>query len=312
MQFNRVLEIDKVEMATMNMDAAADNWYQSCMESIDALSWKEFEYAVTVRFSVQPHRNIEGEFGKLGQRGTVQEYQQQFEELMALMLRENPGLTERYYINHFICGLKPAIRDHISMLFAKSLTATISLAKMQENNLETQLQSLKTTQKAISYTTSVPKNNYSYKPYPYKPTRNTINSPTKTITPYTPTTKPYTNRTIPIKRLTQEEMKARRDKGLCYNCDEVFHMGHRCKSQQIFMIIGDVEEACEDAEIWHDSPDTIDESTDQRKGQEEVTITVHALAGAPSCSAIRLKGKVNGHAITILIDSGCTHNFVKL
>jgi hypothetical protein len=33
----------------------------------------------------------------------------------------------------------------------------------------------------------------------------------------------------PIKRLTPEELQARRDQGLCYNCDERFQRGHRCK-----------------------------------------------------------------------------------
>ncbi|KAH1038953.1 hypothetical protein J1N35_040696 [Gossypium stocksii] len=32
-----------------------------------------------------------------------------------------------------------------------------------------------------------------------------------------------------IKRLTQTEMAERRAKGLCYNCDESYSMGHKCK-----------------------------------------------------------------------------------
>ena len=38
------------------------------------------------------------------------------------------------------------------------------------------------------------------------------------------------------------EMLARREKGLCYNCDERFGPGHRCKKQQIF-ILETMEEA---------------------------------------------------------------------
>ena len=33
----------------------------------------------------------------------------------------------------------------------------------------------------------------------------------------------------PIKKLTSEEMQARRDKGLCYNCDEKYSRNHKCK-----------------------------------------------------------------------------------
>ncbi|CAL8163050.1 unnamed protein product [Prunus armeniaca] len=39
---------------------------------------------------------------------------------------------------------------------------------------------------------------------------------------------------IPIKRLFAVELKERKNKGLCYNCDEKFSLGHRCK--KLFLI----------------------------------------------------------------------------
>lgn len=35
------------------------------------------------------------------------------------------------------------------------------------------------------------------------------------------------------------KMRARREKGICCNCDEVFKPGHNCKSHQLFMLAGD-------------------------------------------------------------------------
>lgn len=32
-------------------------------------------------------------------------------------------------------------------------------------------------------------------------------------------------------------MQIRREKGLCYNCDEKFHVGHKCKAKQLLMIV---------------------------------------------------------------------------
>ncbi|KAK9161050.1 hypothetical protein Syun_007391 [Stephania yunnanensis] len=40
----------------------------------------------------------------------------------------------------------------------------------------------------------------------------------------------------PLKRLTQAEMAARREKGLCYNCDEKFIPDHKCKNKQLLCI----------------------------------------------------------------------------
>ena len=48
-----------------------------------------------------------------------------------------------------------------------------------------------------------------------------------------------------IKKLSRAEMVERRAKGLCYNCDEYYTAGHRCK--QIFCLM--VEDS--DEEIEH-------------------------------------------------------------
>lgn len=46
-----------------------------------------------------------------------------------------------------------------------------------------------------------------------------------------------TSSKIPFKPLTTEEMAARREKKLCYNCDEVYTPGHRCKQRVFYMIM---------------------------------------------------------------------------
>jgi hypothetical protein len=48
------------------------------------------------------------------------------------------------------------------------------------------------------------------------------------------------NRSLVIKKLSQAELKERRDKGLCFNCDDKFSPGHRCK--KLFLIEGIYEE----------------------------------------------------------------------
>ena len=44
--------------------------------------------------------------------------------------------------------------------------------------------------------------------------------------------------------------------------------------------------------------------------EEEVEITLSALIGAFTLGTIRVRGKVNGNGLVILIDTGSTHNFV--
>ena len=43
------------------------------------------------------------------------------------------------------------------------------------------------------------------------------------------------------KRLSEAEWKAKREKGLCFRCDEKYTVGHRCKNRelQVMMIYDD-------------------------------------------------------------------------
>lgn len=45
-----------------------------------------------------------------------------------------------------------------------------------------------------------------------------------------------------LRRLTAAEMAERREKGLCFNCDEKFSTGHRCQRLFYLEVIDDVEE----------------------------------------------------------------------
>lgn len=40
--------------------------------------------------------------------------------------------------------------------------------------------------------------------------------------------KPYFGR---VKRLTYNEIQARKDKGICFNCDETCKLGRKCKNK---------------------------------------------------------------------------------
>ncbi len=62
-------------------------------------------------------------------------------------------------------------------------------------------------------------------------------------------------------------MQARRDKGLCYNCDEKFAPRHRCKTQQVFLL----ETIVDDGALEHDEQD-------QEYLISQPEISLHALS----------------------------------
>lgn len=44
---------------------------------------------------------------------------------------------------------------------------------------------------------------------------------------------------MPIRCLSPTELQLRHSQGLCFNCDERFHIGHRCKSKQFLLLLSD-------------------------------------------------------------------------
>ena len=46
----------------------------------------------------------------------------------------------------------------------------------------------------------------------------------------------------PFKRMSDVEMHMRREKGLCYRCDEKYSIGHRCKLQELQVVVCREEE----------------------------------------------------------------------
>ncbi|KAJ0079625.1 hypothetical protein Patl1_22875 [Pistacia atlantica] len=139
------------------------------------------------------------------------------------------------------------------------------------------------------------------------------------IVRYIPTRPFLTNTTsdttalVPVQRLSPLQMKEQRAKGLCYNCDDKWGPGHKCKSARLFIM--------ECADSKEDEPQPVQqppflERVEVPSGGEEVDlnlapkISIHALAGSLSPKTIRILGHVNGCVVVILIDTGSTHNFM--
>ena len=101
-----------------------------------------------------------------------------------------------FMVSYFIGGLKEEIRLSVQMLRPCSLPDAIGLARMQEEKVNARRRAPR-----------------------FEPGKSGLN-PNPNISK---------NSTPIIKRLTPPEMEERRKKGLCYNCDEKFAPGHRCK-----------------------------------------------------------------------------------
>ncbi|XP_077232632.1 uncharacterized protein LOC143869985 [Tasmannia lanceolata] len=111
---------------------------------------------------------------------------------------------------------------------------------------------------------------------------------------------------LPVKRLTEEELKDRTSKGLCWHCDEKWHRGHRCRQKRLLMI-----EPVDDTDI-EDDGESDHEDADQEGNCDTVAISVDALAGYSTPQTMRVNGYIKRQSVMILIDSGSTNNFLDI
>ena len=157
------------------------------------------------------------------------------------------------------------------------------LARMHEDKVNDQSRSFK----PYSSSTSVSSNPLQFsKP----PLSTSLSTPTKTP--------------LPIKCLSPEEMQARRDKGLCFNCDEKFSKFHKCKAKFLILLSMDASEGQEELpgnEAELDPVGLLDTSC---------TISYHALNGEVVPKTLRFQGYVHNQNLSILVYSGSTHNFI--
>jgi hypothetical protein len=235
----------------------------------------------------------------------VNDYQKSFEALANRIT----GLPPQFYLSCFISRLKADIRREVLAFQPVSLTHAISLARLQEEKFNDRYPN-------PSYRRPEPTNTN-----PRPPPRPTITTapptpPTNTNAATNNTNNQNPPRQIRIRRLTPAELQSRRERGLCYNCDDRFQPGHRCR-RQFFIIIADPENLANQTKTLTNTllqlefdplppPDPNDPPI-----QPNPQISLHALLGHTIPQTLRLLGQIHKQNLNVLVDSGSTHNFIQ-
>ncbi|XP_075645875.1 uncharacterized protein LOC142617069 [Castanea sativa] len=126
---------------------------------------------------------------------------------------------------------------------------------------------------------------------------------------------------VPSQRLTNAQMEERRKKGLCYNCDEKWQMGHKCRGAKLFLlekISMEVEPRASSVQLVEISNEEVllePQGAFQRSGVGKdgfdlAKITLYALVGCSSSKTMRVRGRIKKQEVASIIDSGSTHNFL--
>jgi hypothetical protein len=212
-----------------------------------------------------------GRLTKLKQSGIVEDFITAFEHLAF----RTEGMTDAFFRECFISGLKEDIWAHVLMAQPSSWVEATKKGKEAQEVLSSQTR----------------KPSFIPHPKPINPT-----------TPYAP---------LKIQKLTRDEMVERQLKGLCYNCDDKYFPGHKCKEKNLFMAISeDISEEDVETPIVPKSPEITDITSPSDPPEVKPIISLNALTGFSAPQTLKLIGYIKHWKVVILVDSGSTHNFI--
>lgn len=112
--------------------------------------------------------------------------------------------------------------------------------------------------------------------------------------------------------MTAAELKIRRNKGLCYYCDEKYNPSHRCKTA-CFLLVGHekIEELLQDVDSVENGI-TTEEGNQLSNLETTPKISLNALVGQFYHSTLRVSGKCAGKEVKILVYNDSNNNFVNV
>jgi len=105
----RVPNEGRVQIVVMYIKGKAEFWWRGTGCTDAQLPWHQFCGMISERFNEISIYDAIGQFHNLKQQSSVKEYVEKFEELMGLVKRNNPSLTETYFVSSFTSGLKDYI-----------------------------------------------------------------------------------------------------------------------------------------------------------------------------------------------------------
>lgn len=225
---------DRLIIAAVHLDQEVIPWFQMMQRSNPFQSWQAFTRAIELDFGPSVFDCPRATLFKLMQTGSVCDYYREFTSLANRVY----GLSPEALLDCFISGLQDTIRRDVMVQSPITLLKAVALAKLFEEKYQ-----------------PLPKSPYSaitHKTTPTNSLHQTRFPGSKPSLPPllpTPNTKPFnpTHKSTNIKRITPAEIQVRKDKVLCYYCDEKFSFTHNCPNKHLLLLQVD--------EDTHDEPE---------------------------------------------------------
>ena len=263
---------ERLTIASFYIEGRALAWFQWMSSNGQLTSWSVFLQALQTYFAQSPYDDPTRALFKLTQKGYVAAYLSEFEELANRVI----SLPQPFLLSCFISGLSPDIHREMQAMQPLTLVRAAGLARFQVEKVLEHKHAFRTQALSTSAPVTIP-----------------LLSPP--VRPPPPT----------MKRLTLDKIASRRERGLCFICDEKYHRGHRCASR-VFLFVAEEE----------DPPPTIIADVDplpyplDAPDPNPAQISLNSLSGQVAPETLCFVDLVSNHHIVLLVDGSSTHYFI--
>ncbi|TYK03081.1 ty3-gypsy retrotransposon protein [Cucumis melo var. makuwa] len=303
-QMHLLSEREKLKIAVVSLEGRGLSWFRWAENRKRFRSWRELKERMYNRFRCRDFGTACARFLAIKQEGTVGEYLQKFEELSASL----PEMAEEVLEGTFTNGLDPRIRKEVFSMRVVGLEDLMEAAQLAEEKAEWS--------KGGPYPSPLSKEMMKTN---LGPSPKTNGSPTTKVVTLAEkvvnqTSNLNTSQFHPVgaggrlepsfRRWTDSELQERKEKGLCYRCDEPFSRGHRCKNRELRLCV-----------VADDLGDTEMSEEEIGEGMVEigpvVELSLNSVVGLTAPGTFKLRGKLEDPEVVIMIDCGATHNFIS-
>jgi hypothetical protein len=257
---------ERVWQASLHLEGVAAEWFYVLERDLGGvLTWTRFIEFIQMRFGPPLRFNGMADLKELKRTGTAEEYSRQF---LTLLCRYD-DMSHRQQSNMNTAGLGEPLRTDVELQTPETLQRAMHLARVYERRLMHTGNSTGQSTAALEV--------------PSKPAAPTMARPAATTT----------NRPR-FRRLSPDELAAKRASGECYHCKEKYSPEHKCSGRGIFLL--ELEE---------------EDTTTEPPLQVDLGISLQAMTGIGVTDTLRLPVTINGINLTALVDSGSTHTFLS-
>lgn len=285
-EFHDTPEASRLPILSFNTEGRAAAWFQWASRNELLTSWSVFVDVVRIRFGPSLYDDVEGDLSKLTKIGFVADFQAQFEDLMNKVI----GISESHLISFFITSLKRSLRRELQFHRPPTLMEAFAMAKAYEARLDDTPVSGKPWSRGLAQSpTSSAQHTIPQASSTNSPNITTPNPNSKSTTQ--PPLLPTPTSTLPIRHLSPADHCDRRNKGLCFKCEEKWG-----PSQSKILLLWGADNG--------DDPE-LDEDITTEDVAGDIS-SLHALSGQLQCRSLRVSGTYDSQCFQILIDRGAS------